>query len=246
MKPSLELLILGVAGGAGYVYERQCSCSFLILENSQPLALVDLGYGVTWELQQQGFAFPKDIIITHNHSDHAGELPVVLMVERERGNRLVIHSASEVRERLRTYRLKEHAALFHPDELADWAPVDKVERTQLASRYEVKFLPGKHSTACFGFILSTTEGVPLVGYTSDSGMAPDLYSSVAQAMVSIFEGRPSGNPWHASFSEIEPFLGANSFITGHGLKPETTQAAEHRRFPLLFPGRRIPIVWEHP
>lgn len=232
----LSVLILGVAKGAGHVYEGVCSSSFLILKNAMPFCLVDLGLGVTHKLQSYGYSIPDNVIITHNHTDHAGELPVVLRVEEAQGRKLKIYSAHQVSERLRTMRLAEHAELYTSSDLAEWYSPAPDTAIALDDELSITFYKSQHSECCFGFVISQGKK-PLIGYTADSGFNPELYNRIAQCKVSIYDARENGNKWHASIEEAAPYLETGGFIIGHGLNTEAIPKDKG----FLFPGQIINI-----
>ena len=240
MSHKLKVLIVGVSGGAGYVYERDCSSSFIILKNEQPLCLVDLGLGVTAKLHELGYEIPPNVIITHNHTDHSGELPVVARVEHAKGRPLKILSEPQVAERLKHHRLAEHLELFSADELVDWVSADE-GRFFLDEEYFITFHATQHSELCFGFVLSqlTPSGAKAVlGYTADSGAFAPLYAQMESCSVAIFDARPKGNAWHAGFDEVAPYMGDGRYILGHGV----TEFDKYPQLPLLKSGQMITIT----
>jgi ribonuclease BN (tRNA processing enzyme) len=248
LKPDNEkisLLVLGVSGGAGHVYHGDCSSSFLILKNAKPIVLVDLGLGVTRALKHYGYALPETVVITHNHTDHAGELPVVLRVEESLGRRLNIIAAAPVSERLQRHRMAEHAELYQPIELADWVSPEPETCIPLVDDLSITFHAAQHSELCFGFVISRLSGItkiPLIGYTGDSGYLPSLYEKISRCLVSIFDARPKGNKWHAGVEEAEAFLEGRisqgpAYIIGHGVDVENIP--EHGK--MMRPGQIINI-----
>ncbi|MEL7255988.1 MAG: MBL fold metallo-hydrolase [Pseudomonadota bacterium] len=228
MEPQTEIVILGSAGGAAYVYDRACSSSFVILRDGEPELLCDFGFGVMYALQEAGLELPPAAIITHNHSDHAGELPVVLRVEQARDRLLGIVAHPRIEERLKVHRLAEHAALFPPETLARWKTGSQVQE----GRWTIRFHEGRHSTPCFGFTLHEG-GRCRFGYSSDSTVHPPLYDALGEADVVIFNGREQGNTYHAGFDDLAPYLKPDRYIIGHGLSETRAD------LPLLFPGDRI-------
>ena len=63
--------------------------------------------------------FPRNVFITHNHLDHAGELPLLFEFESKRRRsagerRLRVLSGPEVQQKLKTYRLDEMLSLYTP------------------------------------------------------------------------------------------------------------------------------------
>ena len=243
MKPKYEqisLLVLGVSGGAGHVYGGNCSSSFLILKNGMPIVLVDLGLGVIRALEHYGYSLPDTIVITHNHTDHAGELPVVLRVEETKGRRLSIIAAASVSKRLQQHRMAEHAELYLPSELASWISPEPEVEIPLLDDLCITFHATQHSELCFGFVISRSNGhekTPLIGYTADSGYLPSLYDEVSRCIVSVFDARVKSSKWHAGMEEIEPYLQPHSYILGHGI--DIHEIPEHSR--MMRPGQLIHI-----
>ncbi|WP_019621394.1 MBL fold metallo-hydrolase [Amphritea japonica] len=243
LKPNYEqisLLVLGVSGGAGHVYDGSCSSSFLILKNDEPVALIDLGLGVIRSLNHYGYSLPDTVVITHNHTDHSGELPVVLRVEEARGRLLNIVAAAPVSERLREHRMAEHAELYQASDLANWLSPESEVETPLIDNLYITFHATRHSELCFGFVISRLSGTkktPLIGYTGDSGCFPSLYNKISRCMVSVFDARLKGNKWHAAIEEAQPFLTEHSYIIGHGM--DVQNIPEHSR--MMRPGQLISI-----
>lgn len=63
--------------------------------------------------------FPRNVFITHNHLDHAGELPMLFVYESKRRYqarepRLRVLSGPEVEHKLKTHRLDEMLSLYKP------------------------------------------------------------------------------------------------------------------------------------
>ncbi len=241
MPMQLSLEVLGVSGGASPVYQGECSSSLLLLHNDQPYCLIDLGPGVTRTLHESNRAIPDQLIITHNHTDHAGELPVVLRVEQARGRHLRVIAETEVKARLQQHRLAEHAEQLTPEKLADWTSADAGERIALDEILSLRFIAAQHSERCFGFIIYSIDengnDIPVLGYSGDSGLNPSLYQQISQAAVTIYDAREKGNAWHAGFDEIEPWLSRNDWIIGHGVH----KTDSFNDLPLLRPGQIISL-----
>ena len=63
--------------------------------------------------------FPRNVFITHNHLDHAGELPMLFAYESKRRYlagepRLRVLSGPEVEHKLKTHRLDEMLSMYKP------------------------------------------------------------------------------------------------------------------------------------
>ena len=63
--------------------------------------------------------FPRNVFITHNYLDHAGELPLLFVFESKRRYlagepRLRVLSGPEVQQKLKTHRLDEMLSLYTP------------------------------------------------------------------------------------------------------------------------------------
>lgn len=243
LKPNHEqisLLVLGVAGGAGHIYDGSCSSSFLILKNDEPIVLVDLGLGVIRALKYYGYSLPDTAVITHNHTDHSGELPVVLRVEEARGRLLNIVAAASVSERLQQHRMAEHTELYQPSDLANWISPESEVEIPLLDDLTITFHRTQHSELCYGFVISRSSGakkIPLIGYTGDSGCLSSLYDKVTRCSVSVFDARLQRSKWHAGIEEVEPFLQKHSYIIGHGINAQNIP--EHSR--LMQPGQLIDV-----
>jgi hypothetical protein len=106
--PQLQLVVLGVGAGATHVYHGQCSSSFLLMAGDSPLLLIDSGYGAVHAARRHtGGRLPTHVYISHNHSDHAGELPVLLAVQAAAGSRMTVLAERQVMQRLQQHRLAE-------------------------------------------------------------------------------------------------------------------------------------------
>ena len=237
---AIELVVLGSGAGASYLYDHLPSSSFMLLANQQPFCLVDLGFGVTHQVLQQFKAFPPQLIITHNHSDHAGELPVVARVELAHGRKLQVFAEQEIAERLKRHRLAEHADQLSPEEIIDWITPPIAKRTSLAHGLEISFYPGKHSEKSCGFILYQADR-PIFSYSADSQLDEAFYKILNQAETFIMDARPTSNAWHADFAQIKPWLQKHRYILGHGINPKNRTDTGYAGLPLLFSGDRLSL-----
>ncbi len=78
----IDLICLGVGAGKSMVYEGQCSSAFILRVNLQPVLLLDIGFGVVRQCLALAHCIPRHIYVTHNHGDHAAELPICAAVEK--------------------------------------------------------------------------------------------------------------------------------------------------------------------
>ena len=241
----LSIFVLGVGGGADHVYKGLCSSSFLLLKNGQPLCLVDLGLGVTKALADYGYGLPPNVVITHNHTDHSGELPVVLRVEHAQGRLLNVIAEEHVLARLQTFRMAEHNDLCNIDELAHWCAAVEGEKHSLDEEYYLRFYCAQHSELCFGFVMYQTDvdGVDkaLFGYSADSGFDEGFYRNISVAPLLILDARPKGNQWHAGFDEVDTLEHPNIHIIGHGVD-ELISPCTDMTLPLLQPGQVLEVA----
>lgn len=233
-----ELVVLGSGAGASFVYDGLISSSFMLLYNDEPFCLVDLGLGVGRKVIEAFGSFPKNTVITHNHSDHAGDLAVVLRVELARGNQCRVIAQTEVVKRLKTHRVAEHLEQMSADDLAEWVEVDTDKLAEIGHGLRIQFYPGVHSETSYGFILFDAENRPVLSYTADSKFSGPLYSELNRAPVFILDARPKTNPWHASFSEVKSLLREGTYILGHGVSEQVARGP-YAHLPLLVDMQRV-------
>jgi hypothetical protein len=84
--PSLTLAVLGAGAGRTAVYDGEPSSSFALCWRGAPVLLLDAGLGAVAAFQRAfpGRPLPALVYCSHNHTDHSGELPVMLAVEAAR------------------------------------------------------------------------------------------------------------------------------------------------------------------
>ncbi|MEA1989186.1 MAG: MBL fold metallo-hydrolase [Pseudomonadota bacterium] len=239
-KSNFELVVIGSGAGASYIYDGLTSSSFMLLQEGKPFCLIDLGLGVGQQVIQRFGQFPRNIVITHNHSDHAGDLPVVLRVELAKQNKCKVIAAKEVAERLKQYRIAEHLEQMDAESLADWIGIAENEKTDMGFGLTIEFYPGVHSELSYGFVVRDQNGHARLSYTGDSKFEEDLYHKLSEADVFIMDARAEVNKWHANFSEIKGLLTPNRYIIGHGLTKEQAMT-EYASLPLLLSNQQIPF-----
>jgi ribonuclease BN (tRNA processing enzyme) len=216
----ISLKILGVGGGAAKVLNNQCSTAWVLLIDDAPVLLFDAGLGVTVEYQAAFDALPERLYISHNHSDHAGELPVLLAVQQAQGTTCRIIAHQDVMEKLVSHRLDElrstgipFSDYFHPVSLADEQPY------AIGPNLYLKTIPTRHAETCYAALIYLGDKL-LIGWSADSGFHPALYDAILQAPVCLIDARRKGNPDHVSFAELANYLKdqaphPNIFIVGY-------------------------------
>jgi len=165
----MELVCLGVGAGKTMVYDGEPSSAFLMRaapagctgahpgeegSHRQGLLLIDCGLGVVRACLQHADSVPPLIYVSHNHTDHAGELPVVLAVERTRpgGSRRTVVTERRVAEVLKERRLHETTAVGAYD--ADWIVLEEGQVTPIGHGLAMMPVgPCQHTELCFGFVL---------------------------------------------------------------------------------------------
>jgi phosphoribosyl 1,2-cyclic phosphodiesterase len=231
MKHEVSLIPLGTGAGSTAVLHGQPSSGFAIQVGDQYPLLVDLGMGIARQALKQCGEIPENVFISHNHSDHSGDLPVVAMKFFQAGRKLRIFSAPEVAERLRRHRLHEfQEAGYSPEDLAQWVETPEGLETGIAADLSLVPYRGLHSETSFGFVL-LYQGSPILGYSADSAYYPDLYRRLAQAPVLILDGRKNSTRDHASLEEIlrfEPTVTSRIYVIHYG----TAEEAPMRPTPL--------------
>lgn len=237
-KSNFELVVIGSGAGASYIYDGLTSSSFMLLKDGEPFCLIDLGLGVGRKVVERFGQFPRNIVITHNHSDHAGDLAVVLRVELAKECKSRVIAASAVIERLKQHRIAEHREQMSADTLADWIGVAENKKTNIGCGLTIEFYPGVHSELSYGFVVRDENGHARLSYTGDSTYEKDLYQTLSEADVFIMDARPKANPWHANFTEVKDWLTTNRYILGHGLTKDQAMK-EYASLPLLLSNQHI-------
>lgn len=227
------LLPLGTGAGATTVLYGDPSTSFAILLGGECRLLVDLGYGVARQALHFLKALPTKVYISHNHSDHSGDLPVAVLRSASEGRPFTIWSAPEVARRLQEHRLHEfHEAGTFPEDLAVW--IATPEKIETAIDEDFSLIPhrGRHSETSFGFVLRF-RGETVLGFSADSGFCEELYAHLLEAPVLVLDARPEGSAEHAGFTEIEGLMRShpdkNIFITHYGRPDEAPEHLRHLR-----------------
>lgn len=206
MSPRPVLLPLGTGAGVTTVLYGDPSSSFAILLDGECRLLVDLGYGVVRQAIRFLKTLPTRIYISHNHSDHSGDLPVAALLSANQGQPLTIWSAPEVERRLKEHRLHEFKeAGAWPEDIAKWISTPENKETFIDDDLSLVPHRGRHSETCFGFVLRF-QGEAVLGYSADSGFDKGLYENLLEAPTLVLDGRANGSTEHASFEELETFV----------------------------------------
>lgn len=238
----VELLVLGTGKGATAVYQGSPSSSFVLIVDGKCRLLVDIGIGVAQECITSCGYIPDHVFVTHNHTDHSGELPVVLAVEQARGRKLSIISGPLVEEVLKAHRLHELLSTeISLNEFARWTRALPGNSIQIDADIQLKIFRACHQEPSYGFLLYV-KGTPILGFSGDSGYDEGFYRQLLDAPWVLLDGRAEGNSDHAEFTEINDFARQHPrhqfLVTGHGEDPGTASPLH-----LVHKGDRI-TLWE--
>ncbi|XP_019615063.1 PREDICTED: uncharacterized protein LOC109462867 [Branchiostoma belcheri] len=233
----IQLLCLGTGKGTTAVLTGEPSSSMVVLHNSRPVLLVDVGLGVTQSLLHSVAPekFPDAMFVTHNHSDHAGELPLVLGGTAQRRllagkPRVKLLCGPKVLEPLKIHRLSEMAYQMKPDDIADWLICDpEGDPIYLddVKNFKLQAVESQHDIPCYGFLLYYKDEL-ILGFSGDSGFNPELYDKIFSAPTVVVDGRTPSSQWHASFDEISAYSKSREkkpravYVTGYGTAAEYT------------------------
>lgn len=129
-------------------------------------------------LQHCGGQLAPHIYVSHNHTDHAGELPVVLAVEAAAGRRKAVLAEAAVLQTLQQHRLAELASTGRPlCDCADFTACAIGQPQQLGSGgLAITPLLSRHQERCCGLLLHW-HGTPVLGWSVS--LPPGAFSNAA-------------------------------------------------------------------
>jgi hypothetical protein len=237
----VDLLPLGTGKGASAVYDGEPSSAFVVRVGTRPVLLADVGLGAVRQCLTLAGALPRAIFVSHNHTDHAGELPVVVIVEAAAGRPVTIVAAPAVLERLRTHRLAElESTGRRPEQLARWLPAPEGANVDIGEGLSLQTVRGRHSEISYGFLL-LYRGELILGWSADSGFDAALYEALARAPHVVVDARASGTAEHAGFDEVARFVrgrpGLDLWVTHYGSASEAPAG-----LPSLKVGRPLTLL----
>jgi ribonuclease BN (tRNA processing enzyme) len=210
----IDLICLGVGAGQSMVYQGHCSSAFVVRVNRQPVLLIDIGFGVVRQCLAQVQSIPRYIYITHNHGDHAAELPICAAVEKhvtvvaQVSDRCSVNGVDaryfkeQVAEQLQTHRMSEMVGA--PIDVT-WHKCQAGVRSEVSRELSITVHHAQHSQVCYGCVLYY-QGQPLVALSGDSGYSESLYRALQHAPLVFIDGRARASPDHASYDQIRQFI----------------------------------------
>ena len=213
----LSVQCLGIGKGATNFLTGAPSTSYVIKSDDKPILLLDCGAGVGRSIfKHLGGVLPDHIYISHNHSDHTGDLPVYMAVSAAMKKKLTIYGHPQVLDIVKQHRLYEVTESgFSVEEAANWIP-SGADDTIVLDQFSLKLLRSKHSNLCFGFVLSV-DNQPLLGWPSDSHFEQPVYDAVSVAKHVIVHARDGGTHDHAALDEMDTYATTQdaSFYVSH-------------------------------
>ena len=186
------------------MYANKTSSSFALRRRStgECVLLIDIGLGST-------SVKPRQIFISHNHSDHSGELPVYIANEAPKSIvRIVCYSG--IQPRLREHRCAElDSSTTDLFKNVQWVMCDELQDVVIdsgdaTSSLKIRVLRSQHSELCAGFVL-LEDDQPFLSFSGDSGFDAPFFSFLWTAPTILVDGRQTSTYEHASFDEILNF-----------------------------------------
>jgi ribonuclease BN (tRNA processing enzyme) len=205
----IKLHCLGIGKGASYVTKGIPSTAFVISIDDSPYLWIDMGAGIVIASQYQfPDVLPHRIFISHNHSDHTGDLPVLVAMQISNRNKsLELLGSQDVLHLIKTHRLHELTPDPHVlDEAILWYPIENGLILPQISDLSLQLYKTKHSYLCYGFTLHLKEKA-IFAYSADSPYDEVLYNELIQARIVVINGRQEANFDHAGFTELDIYAG---------------------------------------
>jgi len=225
---------LGVGKGATAVYSNQTSSSFALVHRStnECVLLIDIGLGSIFALQKylnNPNIKPRQVFVSHNHTDHSGELPVYIANEAIQSS-VRIYCYTGIQTRLRQHRCAElDSSTTDLFKNVQWIMCDESQTVDLDSgdpnsKLKIRVQRSQHSELCAGFILYENDE-PILSFSGDSGFNEPFYTFLWTAPIILVDGRATSTYEHASFDEILNFykkIGTQRrvFVYHYGLESE--------------------------
>lgn len=243
----ISTLVLGGGAGVSHTYSGIPSTSLVLEYSRQPMLMIDVGFGSTLRCINEFGYIPKFIFITHNHSDHAAELPVILANELARGRKITVIAEKGVASVLRKHRLAElYSSNRTAYDYASWIELEENSPRDVKKLgLSLTAIKAKHSEPCFGLV-ARWRAQKIFAYSGDSGYEPCHYQKLKGAESIFIDARAVGSKEHASIDDVKAWTKSSGetsvFITGHGLPSHECHTN------LVTPGQRIihpcPYVYE--
>ena len=211
---SYDIICLGVGKGATAVYANQASSSFALVRRStnECILLIDIGLGSLYALQKylkNPDAKPRNVFVSHNHTDHSGELPVYIANEALKSS-VQIYCYTGIQARLRQHRCAElESSTTDLFQNVRWTMCDEsapieIDSGDPSSKLKVLVHHSQHSELCAGFVLYENDQA-ILSFSGDSGFNDPFYTFLWTAPTILVDGRATSTYEHASFDEISGF-----------------------------------------
>jgi len=210
---------LGTGTGSSNFLTGEASSAYLLKNSAAEPLLLDCGAGVGRVVMAENRGkLVRHIYLSHNHSDHTGDLPVYVALAKAQGIApIALYGHSDVLDIVRTHRLHELKTEARAPDVSLNACADVIDIRECNLHLEL--LRTRHSYLCFGFLArDLISGNHVLGWTADGPFDVELYDYVAQAPIVIAHARPHPSADHACFAEIEKFAAAHtntSFYLSH-------------------------------
>jgi ribonuclease BN (tRNA processing enzyme) len=246
---------LGVGKGATSVYANQASSAFALIRRStgECILLIDIGLGSIYALQKylkNPNVKPQNIFVSHNHTDHSGELPVYIANEAL-NTPVRIYCYTGVQPRLREHRCAElDSATTDLFKNVQWITCDEAQSVDIDSgdpnsKLKLYVQQSQHSELCAGFVLYENND-PIVSFSGDSGFNEPFYKFLWTAPTILVDGRATSTYEHASFDEIVDYylqagVQRRVFVYHYGLESEKPTFTEED-VTAVSPGQGIQLM----